>query len=97
MFLGWLKVFVFQSFMYTEDQIPLKFISELLMRKLEQTERKKKLLLVEWKTNSISDRRAKCVIIYHTNMYIYKENNNNNIKLLFSCYAGVLNDLQILA
>lgn len=30
-------------------------------------------------------------------MYIYKENNNNNIKLLFSCYAGVLNDLQILA
>lgn len=42
MFLGCLKVFVFQSFMYTEDQIPLKFISELLMRKLEQTERKKK-------------------------------------------------------
>lgn len=42
MFLGWLKVFVFQSSMYTEDQIPLKFISELLMRKLEQTERKKK-------------------------------------------------------
>lgn len=49
MFLGCLKVFVFQSFMYTEDQIPLKFISELLMRKLEQTERKKKLLLVELK------------------------------------------------
>lgn len=80
-----------------EDQIPLKFITELLARTLKQTERRKNCLSLNSKTNSISDRRAKYVIIYHNNMYIYKENSNNNIKLLFSFYAEVLDDLQILA